>query len=96
MAGNLPGVDELDSVFNAVNRYDGQDWTKKFSENRPKISRDICTIYLAHVTYSLINESSVLTSLTIVGAMYFVSASDSPPTTMVPFVLSNKPFTRAK
>jgi len=39
---------------------------------------------------------SAITPQTIVGAMYLVGGSVSPPITMVPLLLSNNPLTRAK
>jgi hypothetical protein len=46
-------------------------------------------------TNSLIKESPGPTSLTTVGAIYLFSLSISPPNTIVPWVLSRRPATRA-
>ena len=42
------------------------------------------------------SESSDVTPRTIVGVMYFIGGSVSPPETMFSPVLSNNPLTRAK
>ena len=49
-----------------------------------------------NLSYSTMSESSGLTPLTIVGAMYLVGGSVSPPETIVPLVSSNNALTRAK
>ena len=48
------------------------------------------------LSHSAISGSSDATPRTIVGAMYLVGGSVSPPRTIVPLVLSNNPLTRAK
>lgn len=48
------------------------------------------------LSHSAISGSSGATPRTIVGAMYLVGESVSPPRTMIPLVLSNNPLTRVK
>lgn len=58
------------------------------------IGVDVVTCHV-YRTHSLMRESSHLTSRMRVGATYRASLSTSPPNTIVPFVLSSKPFSRS-
>lgn len=57
---------------------------------RVRMAKRIC----GGLSHSDISVSSSVTPLTIVGAVYLVDGTVSPPETMVPLMLSNSPLTR--
>jgi hypothetical protein len=87
-------MNTFDSLVNVIHWQDWQDRTKDFSEKEgaekvrlPLNIRDL-------KTHSVIKESSTETSRTTVGEIYLFSLSTTPPKTILPCDLSNKPAIR--
>lgn len=78
-------VNDFEGFVNVLDRNDGQDGTENLTETNTRESRQSINGYRTH---SSMVESPTGTSLMMVGAMYLLVTSTSPPTTTVPLVLS--------
>lgn len=95
MERGVPGVDDLKCLIKALNWDDRQDGTKDLPTTQSQnLERPI------HIrggsAHSVMRESPGVTPRTIVGAMYLVDESVSPPETIDPLVSSNNALTRVK